>query len=299
MGIGMVLALGLAGEAPAQGGLFNAVKKAAGAVTGTDVPARDSTQDLVESGADLADSARGPRQDYELGYHVSALLLGKYSVLPVEHPATSYLYAVGSTLVMATQLPYAYRPYTFTVIDAPEELNAFAAPGGFVFITSGMLKFLQSEDELAAVLAHEIAHVELGHGPKSVTKETRSKFFRSLASVAVGQTAVGSAAGSLGTDAFDAMVGGVAASVIGGYSRTFEGNADKRGAEICLAVGYDPKVLADVLERFQSTTGSYGGASYPKERGKDLEKHVGKLKASDESVLPERTARFTAMQATL
>ena len=73
---------------------------------------------------------------------MSALLLGKYAVLPVEHPATSYLYAVGSTLVMATQLPYAYRPYTFTVIDAPEELNAFAAPGGFVFITSGMLNCL-------------------------------------------------------------------------------------------------------------------------------------------------------------
>lgn len=293
----LTLLIGFATLAPAQG-FLNSVRKAAGAVTGVGSSETSNEQALVESGADLADSERGPRQDYELGYYVSALLLGKYTPLPPEHPATGYLYAVGSTLVMATQMPYAYRPYTFTVLDADDELNAFAAPGGFVFITSGMLKFLQNEDELAAVLAHEIAHVELNHGPKSVKKETRSRFLRSLAGVAVGQTAVGSVAGGLGSEAFDAMVGEVAGSVIGGYSRAFEGNADSRGAEICLAAGYDPSALTQVLERFQATTGSYGGASYPKERGKDLQKHVASLKVH-RAVLPERSARFTEMQSTL
>ena len=91
--------------------------------------------------------------------------------------ATRYVNILGQTLAAVSDRPEVYLGYRFLILDT-NEVNAFAAPGGLVLVTRGLLQCCKSEDDLAAVLAHEIGHVELDHGMKSVKK---GRFAKALA----------------------------------------------------------------------------------------------------------------------
>jgi predicted Zn-dependent protease len=148
----------------------------------------------------------------------------------------TYVERVGRRLVAGTE--QAGSAFTFTVLDS-DMVNAFALPGGYVYITRGLLVLTNSEAELAAVMAHEIGHVTARHTAERMTRST-------LANLLV--TGLGIATGS----AELAQVGGVASEmVLSGYSRDQEMQADELGVRYLGRTGYDPGAMAAFLATMQ------------------------------------------------
>ena len=133
------------------------------------------------------------------------------------------------------------------ILDS-DEINAFATPGGHIFLSRGMIRLAESEDELAAIVAHEISHVVLQHGMKSIkSSRITSSVVGALATTAEALTdnqLVELAA------SFSGSVDDVAQTLVtSGYSRATERDADAGAVEILLLAGYDPDGLIRILER--------------------------------------------------
>ena len=242
--------------------------------------------------SDLIYSEVGPVQEYQLGCVVAARILPLYRPLPQDDPRSAYVRTIGMVLAAASNDPMPYHGYMFLTV-ASDEVNAFAVPGGFVFVTTGMLKFLKDEDELAAILGHEMGHMELRHGIKSVGKESILKLFslmKEVASAGVGGGANAEARQQL-TALADELFGKLTTSIRNGYGIELESQADWRSIQFSKALGYDTKALHDVLERFKAEKGSYGGASYPAERGADVLKYRAGFGGADGDGGAGRTAR--------
>ena len=246
----------------------------------------------------------GPVQEFQLGCVVSSRILPLYPVMPPDDPASVYVRTLGMTLAAASNDPMPYHGYMFLVVKS-DEVNAFAVPGGFVFVTTGMLKFLKDEDELAAILGHEMGHMELRHGMKSVGKESVLKLFSLMKEV--GTSSISGGQGQSGGQSQDAtlkqltaladeLFGKLTTSIRNGYGIEMESQADWRSIQFSAALGYDTKAFHDVLERFKAEKGSYGGASYPAERGADVLKYREGFGCRDgeSSGRPARLARYKA-----
>ncbi len=122
--------------------------------------------------------------------------------------------------------------YTFTVIDDPS-VNAFALPGGYVYVTTGLMAYLNSEGELAGVLGHEIGHVTARHGVKQQSAGIAGAILIDILAKRAGGNA-----GSLNQ---------LGKALISGYGRDHELQADRLGAEYLARVGYSPKSMIDVV----------------------------------------------------
>ena len=163
-----------------------------------------------------------------------------------------YVNEVGQKLAAVSHRPDI--EYSFTVIDSPD-INAFALPGGFIYINRGLMLYLNSEDQLAAVLGHEIGHVTARH---SVRQQAASQSNSVLAGVLVVATGVS----SLGETS--SLLGG---ALLSGYGRDMELESDGLGAEYLANAGYDPLAMVEVIgvlknhEDFTKRTSS-GGVSY-------------------------------------
>ena len=145
-----------------------------------------------------------------------------------------------------------------------------------------MLKFLNDEDELAAILGHEMGHMELRHGMRAVGTEKILRLFSMLKELGEGngqngQDVLADQVKSLVNEVFEKMF----TSVRNGYGIETESQADWRSLQLSSTLGYDTKALYDVLERFKTAKGSYGGASYPAERGADVLKYRSQLGYGD------------------
>lgn len=245
----------------------------------------------------LVYSEIGPVQEFQLGRAVAARVLPLYPVLPQNDPRTVYLNKLGHAIVAASNDPMPYHGYCFVMLDS-EEVNAFAVPGGFVFVTTGMLKFLKDEDELAAILGHEMGHIELRHGMRAVGTEKILRLFSLLKELGSAkeqgsaQDLLVAQVRQLVDEVFEKMF----TSVRNGYGIETESQADWRSIQLSHALGYDTKALYEILERFKATKGSYGGASYPAERGKDVLKYRQQLGCPDGAVSGRdvRAARYKA-----
>ena len=131
----------------------------------------------------------------------------------------------------------SHRPqlqYTFTVLDS-EEVNAFALPGGYVYITRGIMAYLNSEAELVAVLGHEVGHVTARHAVRQQT---------GAMATGVGATVIGILTGS-GDLANVANMAGTA--LVTGYGRDMELEADDLGAQYLERLGYNPEAMIDIV----------------------------------------------------
>jgi len=132
---------------------------------------------------------------------------------------------------------HSHRPwldFTFTIVDS-SQVNAFALPGGYVYVTRGMLAYLNSEAELAAVLGHEIGHVTARH---SVRQQSTSAVTGLIGAV------VAASSGIQGVDSLTNMAG---TAIVRGYGREHELEADRLGAEYLARSGYDPEAMLQVV----------------------------------------------------
>jgi predicted Zn-dependent protease len=153
-----------------------------------------------------------------------------------------YVNSVGQKLAKASDRPKL--DFTFTVLDT-EDVNAFATAGGFVYVSRGILPYLSSEAELAAVLGHEIGHVTARHPARQQTQGTLAGIASIATAIITRQPALGDLTNVAGE------------AVIRGYGRDMELEADKLGAEYLARTGYDPNAITTVIatlkdqERFE------------------------------------------------
>lgn len=195
-------------------------------------------------------------EEYYLGRAVAAMILGRYQLYSnnsLEH----YLNLVGNTVVMSSDRPYTYGGYHFAILDT-DEINAFACPGGIIFITLGMLKNLRDEEELAGVLAHEVAHVSLRHGVSAI-KASRWADVVMIIGTEAARRYSPSEVGRLLT-LFEGSIEDVFKTiVVNGYGRDQEMAADTEGITYLYRAGYDPEGLYTFLNRLMVSSKSSGG----------------------------------------
>jgi predicted Zn-dependent protease len=176
------------------------------------------------------------------------IALGKSLAQEVERQAkvvddpiiAEYVSRVGQNLVRNSD---AKVPFTIKVLDT-EEVNAFALPGGFFFVNTGLILKAESEAELAGVMAHEIAHVAARHGTKQATKGELAQIGMIVASIAVPYSMAG----------YGAMQGANLLIPMGflKFSRSMESEADYLGLQYLYKSGYDPTSFVDFFEKLQS-----------------------------------------------
>lgn len=185
-----------------------------------------------------------PEQEYYIGRTIGAVILQKYKPYPNER-ANRYINLIGQSVAQASDLPETYGGYHFLIQDS-EEINALAAPGGLVFITKGILRCCRSEDAVAAVLAHEVGHVQYRHGLQAIKK---SRITSAATALGIeGAKTFGSDDLADLTSTFEDSISDITKTLINsGYSRSFERQADRAAVTIMKRVGYDPQALVDML----------------------------------------------------
>jgi predicted Zn-dependent protease len=185
-----------------------------------------------------------PQEEYYIGRAVAARILAQYK--PAEDEGrTRYVNTLGLYLARASARPETYGGWHFMLLDS-DEVNAFAAPGGFVFVTRGLYRACSTEEQLAAVLAHEVGHVTLRHGLSAIQSSHLTEAFTILGTEAVKEYS--SAAVSKLTAAFEGSIDDIVNKmVVSGYSQGQEFEADAASARIAWAAGYDPAGLTEFL----------------------------------------------------
>jgi predicted Zn-dependent protease len=192
-------------------------------------------------------------EEYYIGRAVAATILSYYNVYNNEG-LNRYVNAVGTAVAAYSDRPETYAGYHFLVLDS-DEVNALAAPSGFIFLTRGLLKRCKDEDTLADILAHEIGHVCAKHGLQSIKKSRLIDAFRLLGEQAAQK--YGPQELSQLTGIFEDVLGDIAEKLIErGYDRKYEYEADDLAAEFAARMRYDGKGLVDFLETMvQSAAG--------------------------------------------
>ncbi len=183
-------------------------------------------------------------EEYYIGRAVAANILSQYPLWK-NADATHYLNLIGKALVLRSARPEIFGGYHFSLLDTPEA-NAFSAPGGIIFLTRGIVDLADSEDELAAILAHEIMHIVA----KDPLKAIKSQRMKTLGTFAAGE-AMGSGNEVLGI--FQESVLDISGTLLQkGYSRGQEKSADLGALELMAATGYERAALLAMLEKVKA-----------------------------------------------
>jgi predicted Zn-dependent protease len=233
-------------------------------------------------------------QEYYIGRSVAALILAQYPAY--DNPAlTTYINTLGQAIVYSSDRPEIYAGYHFLVLDT-EEINALSAPGGFIFISKGLVRRCHNEEMLASILAHEVGHVCAKHGLQAIKKSRLVDAFRILGQEAARRYGPEELAEL--TTAFEGALGDIVETlVVRGYDRKYEYEADELAVKFDLAVGYSPKGLTDFLQTMIGDSSAAAGKGWFKTHP-SAEQRIGKVKAqlSSVSAVPEeaqvRTKRF-------
>ena len=262
-----------------------------------------------------------PRQEYYLGRTVTAHILARFDsgLVGVEGKGRqakavrplAYVTRIAQVVLQGARKSYpkeAYKeagvtervPTAFRVgIVQDEAPGAWSAPGGFVVLTTGMLELCENEDELAAVLAHEMGHVSMAHGLAAVDPNRRQQIDEVIK--AAGQAF----AAELGKQMkfMKGFADDIAKTLFdSGYEKEWEYAADGRGATILTAAGYDPNAMVSVLKKLEAWQKAHGKGGWSKthplasERISKLEKTIREQKLAPAKVptskLERRKARF-------
>jgi Zn-dependent protease with chaperone function len=191
-----------------------------------------------------------------LGMEVAAQVYQQMPVLPDDSPESQYVRQLGQKLVATIPPEYSW-PFEFHVIPQ-KEINAFALPGGQMFVNIGTITAAKSEAELAGVMGHEMAHVYMQHSAKQAGKGQTTSMIAGIASAVLGGT-VGARAGGLVGQLGQMGIQIGTQGLMMKYSRGDESQADAVGAVILYKAGYNPQGMVD----FFKTMGSEGGSAPP------------------------------------
>ena len=185
-------------------------------------------------------------EEIRFGREVAARLIGRYGLYNND-PLTKYVNLVGLSLAANSNRPEL--KYYFAVLNT-SEINAYAAPGGYIFITKGAIDKMQDESELAGVIAHEMGHINGKHVVKELDiKATEGSATAGLARLIGGGTESARLAFSKAVDqAMDTLFKT-------GYKREDEMQADKGSVMLCAVAGYDPAGLIRYFERLSAAKG--------------------------------------------
>ena len=204
-------------------------------------------------------------EEIELGTAISNRIRARYGVAQ-DPEATRYMSLVGTLVAQKSGRPSI--PWKWIILDS-DVINAFAAPGGYVHVTRGALAVIESEAELAGVLAHEAAHITRKHTLKALQKSMGMELAQNQASFAVGSAL------------FEAAADQAAKAVLAGFGQAEELEADQVGIEIAARVGYQAAGLSNFLGSLNTlTSGSSSSSalfrSHPEtdERIKKLDKTI-------------------------
>lgn len=216
-----------------------------GVATGT--ISADQAQSILKGATAVARSLEDftPEQEYYIGRSVGAAILTKYQVLN-DAKANGYINTLGQSLAVFSELPELFSGYSFLILNS-DDVNAFATPGGHVFITKGLLRCAQTEDQLAAILAHEIGHIQMRHGMKAIETARLTEALTILATEGTKQL------GGREIARLTALFGGAVSDITNtlvnkGYSRVSEFEADAAAIKILNRAGYSSAALIEMLE---------------------------------------------------
>jgi predicted Zn-dependent protease len=183
------------------------------------------------------DEGISPADEYLLGRDVAASVLSNYRVW--DNPAmTEYVNMICSAIVINSPRPSTFNGYYAAILDS-DEINAFASPAGHVFVTRGLVSSAKSEDALAAVIAHEIAHILLNHGIRAIQSNRDMEDWMNI---------FNSSGSRLVRDRINA-----------GFSRMQEFDADITAMSLMAAAGYYPSALLDMLRELEKLQGGRSG----------------------------------------
>jgi predicted Zn-dependent protease len=251
---------------------------------------------MVASGEITKTAAFDMEQEHYLGKTVAASVIARIGGEPLapEHPVSRYLREVGSLVAVTAaedrvedDRPYPLKGYRFIPVESAAQ-NAVGSPGGFVVVTTGLLRSIRTEDELAGILAHEVAHVQRGHTMQPVEAARRQEHLSE---------------GLLkGTDqvvhAFfgKAVQAGTDFVLDRGFGKKNELAADAFAARILEAAGYDPSALRAYLGRL---TGHSASGGFFSRHPPASERAQALSRAGSRPAPAVRTARFEAAMASL
>ena len=234
-----------------------------------------------------------PEQEYYIGRTVAATVLLGYKPLQADD-LNDYVNRIGQALAQFSTRPETFGGYHFLVLDS-DDINAFAAPGGLILATRGLLECCQTEDELAAVLAHEIGHVEKLHGLRAI-RTGRLNSALTILAVEAGKNLAGENLAEV-TKAFDESINDITTTLMNsGYSRKLEFEADAAAIGILKQAGYQPGALVAMLENMAKSWDSSRkdfAATHPPPADRIAELKKIKVESSKETAAA-RQKRFDA-----
>ena len=204
------------------------------------------------SGPELPDPGSvigiGREQQQQLGLQVAAQVYKQMPVLPDSDPVTQYIQELGQRMVPVIPQERSW-PYEFHVIPQ-KEINAFALPGGPIFVNLGTIQAADTEAQLAGVMAHEMSHVYMQHSAKQAEKQALAQGLLGI----LGNILPGNTVGNIARMGISFG----AQTIFLRYSRQDEAQADAVGAIIAYKSEYDPHGMADFFEKLEQQGGANG-----------------------------------------
>lgn len=194
-------------------------------------------------------------EEHYIGRAVAANILASSTPM-FDWAAVSYVNEIGAVIAGFSPRPSTYGGWHFMILN-DQGINALSCPGGIVLLNKGLCDLAQNEDELAAIIAHEAAHIVLSHGIKSVEKAKLTSAWTTLGHE--GAQHLGSSEVQELSDNYGDVVDDITMNLVTrGYSRDSEEQADSLAVHILHRAGYDPMALVTVLQRMDGITNRNG-----------------------------------------
>lgn len=238
-----------------------------GEVTGNDT--------LVKAAGEMT-----PQQEYFLGRSITAKAVTDKNLVDKKN-IQAYVNFIGQYLAYHSDRPDLFSGYRFAVID-DKDLSAMSAPGGFVILSRAMVELAKNEDELAAILAHEVAHISQKHAEKNIKNANQ---------LSLGKTFLDSLANDGDKKDVKIFADAIASGLDISYNKDQEMDADQEAVSILKKAGYAPVALKNILERMPKNTNLMSKHPQSEDRLRKLNERIGNSSVS-ENVL--RQNRFSS-----
>lgn len=231
------------------------------------------TLEQASSTVESIDRAAEPittQDSYFIGRTVASNVLTEYKLYTASPKATAYVNKICKAITMNSDTPKIYKDYCVAILDSAE-INALSTSGGHIFITTGILKCCNSEDEVAAIIAHEIAHIQLKHATTAIKTVRTTEAISNSATMAKNYTKQFSNLNQEEKQSADFLTSSSISmmNIITetGYTKGQEFKADEKAVSLMADAGYDPNALTDVLKMLKAKSSgedSGWGKTHPK-----------------------------------